>query len=330
MIVAVALSVSVAVFVTSRRRDVVPKSAPVARLDPAAVVESSGALVRDVKGARERFRVEAGRQLTYSGGRSKLMDVRITVERSGKTFVLTGSEAEVGENQSSVSLNGHVHLAGSDGLIVDASSATYNDSEGIVRAPGPVTFSRGSMTGKGVDFSYDRSRDSIALADQTIVKIAPDKKDKAGADIKAGSAILARKDGFMSFERAVHIIRGDQVIDSERAVADLTDDEKHVSALDLNGSATVTKPAATAGSVRSMTASNIKLTYAEDSELLQHAMLHGIGTTDGWSTALTGAVQKVLQQAEKVKGKWEARKRGSAGPRTGANPRIARTSRRSK
>jgi len=69
-------------------------------------------------------------------------------------------------------------------------------------------------------------------------------------------------------------------------------------------------------------------------ELTVHArgdhMLHGIGTTDGWSTALTGAVQKVLQQAEKVKGKWEARKRGSAGPRTGANPRIARTSRRSK
>ena len=65
-------------------------------------------------------------------------------------------------------------------------------------------------------------------------------------------------------------------------------------------------------------------------ELTIHArgdhILHGIGNTAGWSTSLTAAVQKVLQQAEKMKGKWDARKRGSAGPRTGANPRVARTS----
>jgi ribosomal subunit interface protein len=67
-------------------------------------------------------------------------------------------------------------------------------------------------------------------------------------------------------------------------------------------------------------------------ELTVHAkgdhILHGIGNTAGWSTSLTAAVQKVMQQAEKVKGKWEGRKRASAVPRTGAKPRVARTSRR--
>jgi ribosomal subunit interface protein len=66
-------------------------------------------------------------------------------------------------------------------------------------------------------------------------------------------------------------------------------------------------------------------------ELTVHAkgdhILHGIGNTAGWSTSLTAAVQKVIQQAEKVKGKWDARKRGSARPRVGANPRGARASR---
>ncbi len=57
-------------------------------------------------------------------------------------------------------------------------------------------------------------------------------------------------------------------------------------------------------------------------------ILHGIGNTAAWTTSLTSAVQKVMQQAEKVKGKWEARKRESAGPRTEANPRAARTARR--
>ena len=51
-------------------------------------------------------------------------------------------------------------------------------------------------------------------------------------------------------------------------------------------------------------------------ELTVHAkgdhMLHGIGNTAGWSTSMTAAVQKVMQQAEKMKGKWEARKRKPA------------------
>jgi ribosomal subunit interface protein len=66
-------------------------------------------------------------------------------------------------------------------------------------------------------------------------------------------------------------------------------------------------------------------------ELTVHAagdhILHGMGNTAGWSTSITAAVQKVLQQADTMKGKWDARKRGSKGPRTGANPRVARTSR---
>jgi len=51
------------------------------------------------------------------------------------------------------------------------------------------------------------------------------------------------------------------------------------------------------------------------SELTVHAkddhILHGIGTANSWSASLTSGVQKVMQQAEKMKGKWQARKRTS-------------------
>ena len=71
--------------------------------------------------------------------------------------------------------------------------------------------------------------------------------------------------------------------------------------------------------------------YRFIAELTVHAkgdhILHGIGNTASWSTSLTAAVQKVLQQAEKMKGKWEARKRGSAGPRAEARPRTVRAAR---
>jgi lipopolysaccharide export system protein LptA len=277
-VVAVAVTVSAAVFLNGRRREPPPVAASVHRVDPAAVVESSGAIVRDVKGEKERFRVEAGRQLTYSDGRTKLVDVKVTVDRSGKTFVITGAEADVGDTQSSVQLRGRVHLSGSDGLNVDASSASYSEGEGIVRAPGLVKFSRGTMTGQGVDFTYDRDRDSMGLSDQTAITIAPDKKDTAGADIKAGSALLARKGSFMAFERNVHIIRGDQIIDADRAVADLTEDEKHITALDVNGSARIEKPHAASNGVKGMAANNIKLSYAENSELIQNAVLAGLSS----------------------------------------------------
>ena len=55
-------------------------------------------------------------------------------------------------------------------------------------------------------------------------------------------------------------------------------------------------------------------------EVVVHArqdhILKGIGTTASWSTSLTAAVKKVLQQAETVKGKWQQRKRSATSVRT--------------
>jgi putative sigma-54 modulation protein len=55
-------------------------------------------------------------------------------------------------------------------------------------------------------------------------------------------------------------------------------------------------------------------------EVVTHArqdhILTGVGTAASWSTALTAAVKKVLQQAETVKGKWQQRKRTAASLRT--------------
>src|SRR5438477_10014285 len=37
--------------------------------------------------------------------------------------------------------------------------------------------------------------------------------------------------------------------------------------------------------------------------------LHGIGTTEEWETSMAAAVDKIAQQAQRVKGKWQERKR---------------------
>src|SRR5688572_33290296 len=89
----IAVGVAAAVFATRRRRAEPPPAAPVTRVDPSAVVESSGAFLVQVKGERETVTIRADKQLSYSDGSSRLLGVTITSVRQGKTFIATGEEA---------------------------------------------------------------------------------------------------------------------------------------------------------------------------------------------------------------------------------------------
>src|SRR5688500_7870445 len=103
-VLAVAVVVTAVVFFTTHKRAEPPPPEPVARVDPAAVVESSGAEVFQVKGERETVRIEADKQLSYPDGSTRLLNVKITSIRQGKTFVATGEEARVGENQTNLDM----------------------------------------------------------------------------------------------------------------------------------------------------------------------------------------------------------------------------------
>ena len=275
IVLAVAIGSIAVVLFTTRRRATPPSPEPIARVDPAAVVESSGANLFQVKGERETVRIEAEKQLSYPDGSVRLLSVKVTSIRQGKTFVATGDEARVGENQTNLDMKGNVHLTASDGLEATANSAIYNQGEGIVRAAGPVTFKRGRMSGSGIDFSYDEARDLIGLSDQTKVQIAPDKRGAGAADITAGSAVLSRQDHFVSFERAVHIVRGTQVIDAESAVGELTEKEEHLRSLDLQGAARIETPKAASGELKWMSGDVINLVYQENGDLLESATING-------------------------------------------------------
>jgi putative sigma-54 modulation protein len=60
--------------------------------------------------------------------------------------------------------------------------------------------------------------------------------------------------------------------------------------------------------------------YRHKSELTVHArgerFLHGLGDTSEWETSISEAVEKIGQQLQKVKGKWQERKRRATSPRT--------------
>ena len=229
VVLAVAVGVVAVVFLTTRRREEPPPPAPIERGDPAATIESSGAFIVQVKGERETVRVEAEKQYSYPDGSTRLIKAKVTSVRQGKTFVATGDEARVGENQTNLDMKGNVVMTSSDGLEAKGSSAAYSQSEGIVRAPGPVTFKRGRMSGSGVDFSYDEARDLMGLSDQIEGEARAAKRRAARRPTsRPAPSVLARTDKFVSFERAVHIVRGSQVIDADSALGDLTENEEHL------------------------------------------------------------------------------------------------------
>jgi LPS export ABC transporter protein LptC len=274
-VLAVAVTAVAVVWFTTRRRHEPPPPAPIERGDPAATIESSGAFLVQVKGERETVRVEAEKQYSYPDGSTRLVKVKVTSVRQGKTFVATGDEARVGENQTNLDMKGNVVMTSSDGLEAKAGSAKYSQGEGVVHAPGPVTFKRGRMSGSGVDFSYDEARDLLGLSEQTRVQLAPEKAGGDVMDITAGSAVLARADKFVSFERAVHIVRGSQVIDADSALGELTENQEHLTRLELQGSARIDTPSAAPGDLRLMSGDVINLTYYDDSDLIKSAILTG-------------------------------------------------------
>jgi LPS export ABC transporter protein LptC len=247
---------------------------PIQRIDPKATVETRGCDVVQLKGSKQDLRVECESQVTYEDGNTALKGVTLTVDnRGGRSFTVTGNEARVGANQSTFDITGNVKLEASDGLVATAGSATYADAEGIVRAPGPVQFSRGGMTGAGIGFTFDEQRNTVWLLDQAVVRFAGDKQ-QGPMDVAAGSAGFARGERYMRFERGVKMNRQGQLIEADDATAYLFPDRDEPDQIELRGNSRITGGEGMGG-LRLMRGRDINLDYADDGRTLEKATLAG-------------------------------------------------------
>ena len=255
---------------------VTPKPPPTPqRVDPKATVETSRGVLDRVTGARLDFTITSERNLTYENGATKSTGVRIDVkERQGRDFVITSGEAQAGERQQDLRLTQTVKMAASDGFVLSTETATFNQIEGIVRAPGPVSFSKGGMTGTGIGMTYDKNTDVLTVLEQSHVRMADEAGDTTG-EFTAGKATLSRQENYLRLENAVHALRGEQTIDADVARANLTEDEKTIRAIELRGNARV---AGGSSGFDSMSARDIDLHYAPDGQTIERVILTGSGT----------------------------------------------------
>lgn len=280
------IAVAAGVYMAIGERETPAAAPPPVRLDPKAVLESSGNIVRQVRGAKLDFVIQAERVLTYEGGTTKLMGVQINVrERAGRDFVISGREAQAGENQKDLHISGDVTLVASDGFELTTDAATFSENEGIVRAPAAVSFRKGRMTGSGVGMVYDKNSDLLSLTDQSRVKLTGE-DDNTLMEFFAGSSTLSRPDDYLALERNVHVLRGEEVLDAERALARLTANEEYVTFIELRGKSEVQGGSRV---LELMSARDIDLDYTEDGSALERVVLKGDGsitmkTEDGRSS----------------------------------------------
>ncbi len=273
IVAAIGIGCAVLVYAAMKER-VVPGAAgtPPARLDPAAVIESSGNVVQQVNGEKQDFLVKAEQQLTYEGGATKLLGVEIAVaNRDGRDFVIRAKEAQAGERQQELQLRGDVTLSSSDGFELSTAEAFFSEANGQVRAPGQFAFTRGRLAGAGTGMTYDRGTDVLTIISAADIRLT-DEGDNTLTRFIAGSAVFTRPQHLLVLGGTVHVLHNEQAADAERAAAHLTDDDSLLRRVELRGNAEMGGGSA---GVERLKANAIDLDYADDGQRLTHVLLSG-------------------------------------------------------
>ena len=168
------------------------------RTDPNAVVESSGGLITRTRGEARDMDLQHKGLRTYPDGRTVFQSVVVTVpERDDRRgFTISGDEAEVTKDSAQVRVNGHVRLKTSDNLTMKGGEATYDSTDGIIRIPGEVTFTKGTTTGSSIGATYDNTRDVLWMLERAVIDVPPGQG--------AGRDAHARRIGRLRACRALH------------------------------------------------------------------------------------------------------------------------------
>ena len=275
---AVALAVVVA-FAFQRRAE--SRRDGVVGSDPKALVETINFNKTRHNRDKEEVRIQAGVMRAYGDGTAKGEKLKVTTVRSGgREFVLTSDRAEVGKNESSYVLEGNVQLTSSDGLAINTERASYVEAEGVIRAAGPVTFSRGRMSGSGIGFSYDKNQDRLRiLKDVSVQSTAGTNAEGAQAPMTLTTSTLEldRPADVMRLDKPFKITRGTEVIEAANGVGHLTPEEDRLRLLEMRGGSSITAAPGGPGSLQNMNGRDIDLTYGADGETLEHARIIGNG-----------------------------------------------------
>lgn len=263
---------SVAVYLMLGERRKPAATAPVSQLPPKVVLESIAGHMERLRGLKQEYSVRSSRSRTFDDGTVHSDDVTIeATDVDGRNFVVSATLAIATKDQKEITLRGNIRLREGDGFEMTTEEATFLKDSGLLRAAGPVAFSKGRMAGSGVGMVYQEHEDILHLERDARVNVGGGEGQKP-VSFTAGSATLDRRANVLVLHNTVHVTHGEQTTDARDATARLSENEDLIHFVELRGDARV---AGGLGSVSSLTARDIDLDYADDGRTLERASLRG-------------------------------------------------------
>ena len=281
LVALVGLGCAVALYAYSRHSPPRVQPPPAVTVDPQAQVQyGAGRLVRH-RGDQELGSIDYQGMKSYEDGRS-VFDQPHIISSDARGFEAWAARAETkgksvhADNPSEMEFTGHVKVRTKDGLELLTESAVYDDMTGGVRIPGPLTFTRGRLSGQGTGGIYDRDKDVLTILDQAHVQVAPGPDGKGAMSGTSRSMMLDRMNEVSRLDQGATITHDAETLVGDAATLYWTDDEKHLRLIELRGHANVTQgPGAGANSPPDMHGDDIDLTFYPDGQTLRAGALIG-------------------------------------------------------
>lgn len=250
------------------------------RADPEAMIENTVCHHVQTVGPQENFTLDAAKCLTYEDRAVRFLDgvtMQVTAQTDRDSFVVTGTEASVNGEQTSVIFSGDVRLDVSDGLSVQTDTATYSTDTRLVtmhRDTGVTTLTRNGMHASGRVVVHDGDRAVVDLDDAARVILTGD-QDRSAVEILSPHAILANADRYMRFDGGTEVLTGPMVLEAEHSTAHFGEEETALERLELSGSARIRATDPASGGLREMRADDMTLAFEETARVLEQVMLAG-------------------------------------------------------
>jgi lipopolysaccharide export system protein LptA len=255
------------------------------RLDPDAVIESTGVELVRTAGGEENFALTGNRQQTFEDGSMRFfegMSLKVTEQLDRESFIVTGIEASMDDAQTEFTVSGDVQLTVSDGLMVRTGALAFARGQSLVTmidGPVPTAFNRSGLEASGRNPTYDRDRAITNLPEAALVRLTGD-GDREAVDIESARATLAHDDRYMRFEGGTTAATGPLVLESENMTAHFGEEETALERIELRGLADIRSINPTAGGLRAMRADDMTLEFESTSRVLKRALLAGKATIE--------------------------------------------------
>lgn len=276
-VVAVAgIGTGVALYVQTRERPAVDRptvATPAA--DPLAISQSSDGKLQRSRDGKVVFSLE-WKLILQHADRTEYQHASVTLDDG--TFLAADRIVTSGEGPDSqpgeMKLNGNVRLDTSEGASIRGAEATYTSATGLALLPGPITFSRGRLSGGGTGGEYHRDTGVFHVLANAQVEMAA---DEAGGKVQASARSMTfnRAGLALLFDQEARIVHDKQTMTAERATLYLAENQDQFRVIELRGRSTVTPVPGQEASVPQMRARDIDLAFHDGTQALERAVLVG-------------------------------------------------------